>query len=69
VFAAEDGTVSLFGFGIDSFVEVISGIGIRHMVRRIERRGDENRGSFERPPCGMRLNSLPPYAFFLMVLG
>ena len=30
----ENGTLSLFGFGLDSFVEVISGAGIWHMVRR-----------------------------------
>jgi divalent metal cation (Fe/Co/Zn/Cd) transporter len=35
LFGLEDGTVSLFGFGVDSFVEVISGIGIWHMVRRM----------------------------------
>ena len=32
----EDGTLSLFGFGADSFIEVISGIGIGHMVVRIQ---------------------------------
>jgi divalent metal cation (Fe/Co/Zn/Cd) transporter len=37
LFGFEDGTVSLFGFGIDSFVEVISGVGIWHMVRRMRR--------------------------------
>jgi divalent metal cation (Fe/Co/Zn/Cd) transporter len=34
-FGFEDDTVALFGFGVDSFVEVVSGIGIWHMVRRI----------------------------------
>ena len=33
-FGLEDETLSLAGFGLDSFVEVISGIGILHMVRR-----------------------------------
>lgn len=32
---AADETIALFGFGLDSFVEVISGIGIWHMVRRL----------------------------------
>ena len=40
-FGFEDGTVALFGFGVDSFVEVISGIGIWHMVRRMR----QNTGS------------------------
>ena len=34
-FGLEDGTMSLFGFGLDSFVEVISGVGIWHMIRRV----------------------------------
>ena len=34
-FGLEDGTMSLFGFGLDSFVEVISGVGIWHMIRRL----------------------------------
>ena len=44
----EGGTVSLFGFGVDSFVEVISGIGIWHMVWRMRRNGSENPDSFEK---------------------
>ncbi|MEK7852009.1 MAG: hypothetical protein AAB275_08995, partial [Deltaproteobacteria bacterium] len=35
-FGLEDETIALFGFGIDSFVEVISGIGIWHMIRRFK---------------------------------
>ena len=30
-FGLEDETLALFGFGLDSFVEVMSGIGIWHM--------------------------------------
>ena len=33
-FGLADETIALFGFGADSFVEVISGIGIWHMLRR-----------------------------------
>lgn len=47
-FGAEDETISLFGFGLDSFVEVISGVGIWHMVRRLGRGELENRDPFER---------------------
>lgn len=47
-FGLEDGTIVLFGFGIDSFVEVISGIGIWHMVRRLRQNGNENPDRFER---------------------
>ena len=35
-FGVADETLSLFGFGIDSFVEVLSGIGIWNMVRRMK---------------------------------
>ena len=31
-YGISDETLALFGFGVDSFVEVISGIGILHMV-------------------------------------
>jgi len=46
-FGLEDGSMALFGFGVDSFVEVISGIGIWHMVRRIRSNGKENTDKFE----------------------
>jgi divalent metal cation (Fe/Co/Zn/Cd) transporter len=35
-FGVKDETLSLFGFGADSFVEVISGLGILHMTIRME---------------------------------
>ena len=44
----EGGTVTLFGFGADSFVEVISGIGIWHMVRRMRQNGNESPDRFEK---------------------
>jgi divalent metal cation (Fe/Co/Zn/Cd) transporter len=34
-FGLDDETIALFGFGLDSFVEVISGVGIWHMIRRL----------------------------------
>ncbi len=46
-FGVEGRALSLFGFGMDSFVEVISGIGIWHMVRRIRNNGSENPDRFE----------------------
>ena len=47
-FGIEDEAFSLFGFGLDSFVEVMSGVGVWHMVRRITASGDENPDVFER---------------------
>ena len=50
-FGADDESLSLFGFGVDSFVEVISGIGIAHMVWRMQNIGaDVDSDRFERRP-------------------
>ncbi len=47
LFGLEDESMSLFGFGLDSFVEVVSGIGIWHMIGRIRRHEGENPDRFE----------------------
>ena len=47
-FGIEDETLSLLGFGTDSFVEVISGIGIAHMVLRMRTTEIDKRDKFER---------------------
>ena len=47
-FGATDETLSLLGFGFDSFVEVLSGIGIWYMVRRIRHNLDAHPDSFEK---------------------
>jgi len=47
-FGLEDETFALFGFGLDSFVEVASGIGIWHMIRRIRQNGSERPDEFEK---------------------
>lgn len=44
----EDESLTLFGFGAHSFIEVISGLGIAHMVWRIQGKPDSNRDDFER---------------------
>ena len=43
----EDGSLALFGFGADSFIEVVSGIGIAYMIVRIQKNEKSNRASFE----------------------
>ena len=48
LFGLEDESFALFGFGMDSFVEVASGIGIWHMIRRIRRNEGETADHFER---------------------
>jgi len=47
-FGVSDETLSLLGFGIDSFVEVLSGIGIGNMIRRIRHNSNVNPSSFEK---------------------
>ena len=47
-FGAEGDTLALLGFGIDSFVEVISGIGIAHMIHRMRKTDIKTHDAFER---------------------
>lgn len=42
-----DETLSLFGFGADSFIEVISGVGIAIMIMRIKQNPESLRSGFE----------------------
>ncbi|NJW54012.1 cation transporter [Salinimicrobium oceani] len=46
-FGASDETLALFGFGLDSFVEVLSGVGIAHMIYRMKRHPVTQRDNFE----------------------
>ncbi len=62
-FGASDETLSLFGFGLDSFVEVISGLGIWHMVVRIRKQVDLKK-SFEK--LALRITGI---SFYLLTLG
>jgi len=63
-FGAADETLSLFGFGVDSFVEVISGIGIWHMVRRIRLNSGVTTDEFERQ--ALRITGR---AFYILAAG
>jgi divalent metal cation (Fe/Co/Zn/Cd) transporter len=47
-FGVQDETLSLLGFGIDSIIEVMSGIGILAMVLRIRKNMDAPRSRIER---------------------
>jgi len=63
-FGFEDETIALFGFGIDSFVEVISGIGIFHMAIRMKRTNVETHDKFER--TALRITGT---VFYLLTIG
>lgn len=63
-FGIDDETFALFGFGLDSFVEVISGIGIFHMVSRIRRSRGSDPDRFER--TALRITGS---AFYVLMAG
>jgi divalent metal cation (Fe/Co/Zn/Cd) transporter len=64
IFGDNDQTLALLGFGIDSFVEVISGIGILHMILRIKKSSTENRDKFE--STALRITG---FGFYLLTAG
>ena len=61
---AEDEALTLFGFGVDSFIEVISGLGILIMVLRIRRSPETQRSGFER--TALRVTGA---SFYILSLG
>lgn len=63
-FGFEDESLLLFGFGSDSFIEVISGLGIAHMILRIQKNPDSKRDDFER--TALKITGV---AFYILVVG
>jgi hypothetical protein len=63
-FGYEDETLTLLGFGVDSFIEMISGIGIAHLVLRIRKDPSANRDAFER--TALRVTGI---SFYILVGG
>ncbi len=63
-FGISDETLTLFGFGVDSFIEVMSGIGILAMVLRIRQHPDTPRSQFER--TALRVTGT---SFYLLAVG
>jgi divalent metal cation (Fe/Co/Zn/Cd) transporter len=60
----EDETLSLFGFGADSFIEVTSGIGIAIMIKRITKNPGSEKKAFE--ITALRITG---FAFYILSLG
>lgn len=56
--------MTLFGFGVDSFIEAISGLGIAHMVIRIRGNSDGPRDPFEK-----RALRITGYSFYALAAG
>ena len=63
-FGYTDETLALFGFGIDSFIEVISGIGIAHMIIRFRKNNFDKENSFEKTALKITGSS-----FYLLTAG
>lgn len=63
-FGYADESLALFGFGVDSFIEVISGIGIAHLVWRIQQNSESHRDNFERTAL-----KITGFAFYGLVIG
>jgi len=63
-FGFQDESLVLFGFGVDSFIEVLSGIGIAHMIVRVRNNPGQNRDEFERN--ALRITGL---SFYILVIG
>jgi hypothetical protein len=63
-FGIKDETLTLFGFGADSFIEVLSGIGIAHMLTRVKNNGNETKDDFEN-----RALTITGISFYLLSAG
>jgi len=63
-FGYSDETLTLFGFGVDSFIEVLSGVGILAMVLRIRQNPDTDRSEFEK--TALRITGT---SFYILAVG
>ncbi|MEE9190229.1 MAG: hypothetical protein V3U16_05620 [Candidatus Neomarinimicrobiota bacterium] len=65
-FGYEDETLALFGFGFDSFVEVISGIGIVHMIIRMKSRKNSDKDSDKFEITALKITGT---GFYILTIG
>lgn len=63
-FGIQDETLTLFGFGVDSFIEVLSGIGILAMTLRIQTSPNSERSGFEK--TALRITGT---SFYILAVG
>jgi divalent metal cation (Fe/Co/Zn/Cd) transporter len=64
LFSVNDETLALFGFGVDSFIEVLSGIGIIAMILRIRHNPGTERSQFEK--TALRITGT---SFYILAAG
>jgi len=60
----QDETLTLFGFGVDSFIEVMSGIGIAVMIIRIRQNPGSTKNEFE-----INALKITGIAFYMLSVG
>jgi divalent metal cation (Fe/Co/Zn/Cd) transporter len=60
----QDETLTLFGFGVDSFIEVMSGVGIAVMILRIQRNPNSSKNDFE-----IKALKITGTAFYILSVG
>lgn len=66
-YGISDDTLALLGFGVDSFVEVLSGLGILHLIYRMKKNGNNDitsRDKFERQAL-----KITGVSFYILVVG
>ena len=63
-FGYHDETMALFGFGVDSFIEMISGLGIAYMVLRSRNNANSHRSDFEK--TALKTTGV---SFYILVAG
>ncbi len=63
-FGYQDETLALFGFGVDSFIEVLSGVGIFMMILRIRKNQTMEKSKFEQTAL-----KITGTAFYLLAVG
>lgn len=66
-FGMDDETLALFGFGVDSIIEVVSAIGVAHMVYRLQHHGTDRRDDFER--TALRVTGVSFYALTIALMA
>lgn len=63
-FGIDDETLTLFGFGVDSFIETISGAGVAYMIHRVWAAPQSPRAEFE--TTALRITG---YAFYALAVS
>jgi divalent metal cation (Fe/Co/Zn/Cd) transporter len=63
-FGYSDETLALFGFGVDSFIEVMSGVGIAVMIYRFRHNPESSKSKFEKKAL-----KTTGFAFYLLSAG